>query len=333
MTRSVRPRLLASRGVSSAGERSTVAPPSRRARPAPPRDLAGYAMVAGCFVLVGLSASLVSWATAPGSVLLVMRFAIAAAVLFALFAHRQPLRGAFRRDMWLKLLLMGLLDGGTMLAYFFAIRSTGVAIATFLLFIQPVWVALLAPRIVKAPTERIVFASLGVALVGLGVILAPSLFGSGVTLSAVGLAVGLVAGLCYAGFQLLVKELTQEFASITIVIVECTLDALVVLPLAAWEMVGAGASLTSRDLIAAVILGLLCTAVAYTLWVEGVARLRVQHSAILGFLTPVVAPVLAWALLGQAIRGSTAIGGVLIIAAGVLVVIFGREETEGELPL
>jgi len=297
------------------------------------RDLAAYAMVAGCFVLVGLSGSLVSWASAPGSVLLVLRFSIAAIVLLAVFARRRPLKGVFRRDMWFKLLLMGLLDGGSLLAYFFAIRSVGVAVATFLLFVQPVWVALLAPRIVKTPTERVVFAALGVALVGLGVILAPSLLGGGVHLPAIGLAVGLAAGLCYAGFQLLVKGLTREFTSITIVIVECTLDALVILPLAVWQLAGTGMSLTSRDLVAAVVLGLLCTAVAYTMWVEGVARLRVQHSAILGFLTPVVAPLFAWLLLGEAITVSTALGGVLIVAAGVLVVVFGRGEVAGELPL
>ena len=61
-----------------------------------------------------------------------------------MFARRRPLKGVFRRDMWLTLLLMGLLDGGSLLAYFFAIRSIGVAVATFLLFVQPVWVALLA---------------------------------------------------------------------------------------------------------------------------------------------------------------------------------------------
>lgn len=303
------------------------------ARTAPSRDLAAYAMVAGCFLLVGLSGSLVSWASAPGSVLLVLRFVIAATVLFALFARRRPFKGVFRRDMWVKLLLMGLLDGGSLLCYFFAIRSTGVAVATFLLFVQPVWVALLAPRIVKTETERIVFVSLGVAVVGLGVILGPSLLGEGVQLPAIGLAVGLLAGLCYAGFQLLVKGLTREFTSVTIVIVECTLDALVILPLAAWQMAGTGMSLTTQDLVAALVLGLLCTALAYTMWVEGVARLRVQHSAILGFLTPVVAPIFAWLLLGEAITPSIAIGGVLIVVAGILVVVFGRGEVVGELPL
>jgi len=59
----------------------------------------------------------------------------------------------------------------------------------------------------------------------------------------------------------------------------------------------------------------------------------VQHSSILGFLTPVMAPLFAWLLLGEGIALATAIGGALIVTAGVLVVVFGRDEAEGEAPL
>jgi len=301
---------------------------------APARDLAGYGLVAGSFVIIGLSGSLVSWATAPGSILLVMRFAVAAVALALVFARRRPLRDIRRPGLWPKLLLMGALDSGALLAYFFAIRTTGVAIATFFLFIQPVWVALLAPRFLKTPTEKIVFAALAVALAGLVIILLPSLLGDGsVNISAVGLVVGLAGGWCYAFFQLLVKGLTKAIPSTTIVTCECTLDALFILPLALWQFVGAGATITARDLVAALVLGLVCTAIAYTMWMDGVARIRVQHSSILGFLTPVVAPLFAWVLLGEGISLATAVGGALIVAAGVLVVVFGRDEAEGETPL
>lgn len=297
------------------------------------RDLTGYGLVAGCFVLVGLSGALVSWADAPGSVLLVLRLVIAAITLGLVFARRRPFRTFLRRDLWPRFLLMGLLDGGSLLAYFYAIRATGVAVATFLLFVQPVWVALLAPRLLKAPTEKLVYVSLGVALAGLGVILAPGLTGGGVSLSVVGIAVGLSAGVLYAFFQLLVKDLTRELPSTTIVTLECTLDAVVILPLALWQFAAVGVVLTGRDWIAAVVLGLVCTAVAYSIWVEGVGRIPVQHSAILGFLTPVVAPLFAWVLLGEGVTPVTAAGGALILAAGALVVLYGDPEVEPEPPL
>jgi drug/metabolite transporter (DMT)-like permease len=304
-----------------------------RERPAAPsesgRDLTGYGLVASCFVLVGLSGALVSWADAPSTVLLIMRLIIAAAALLLVFWRRRPFDALRRRDLWPRLLLMGPLDGGSLLCYFLSIRLTGVAVATFLLFMQPVWVALLAPHLLKTRTDRVVYLSLAAAVAGLAVIILPSLLGSGLELSAAGVAAGLAAGWLYAFFQLLVKDLTTELDSISIVTIELTLDAIVILPLAVWTVAATGLALTGRDISAALVLGLVCTAVAYSIWVEGVARIRVQHSSILGFLTPVVAPLFAWALLGQHITPAVALGGALIIVAGVLVVLFG--EAEGEL--
>jgi probable blue pigment (indigoidine) exporter len=293
------------------------------------RDLTGYGLVAACFVLVGFSGALVSWADAPATVLLVLRLVIAAGALSLVFWRRRPLAALLRRDLWPRLLLMGPLDGGSLLCYFLSIRLTGVAVATFLLFMQPVWVALLAPRLLKTRTEKIVYVSLGSAVAGVAVIVLPSLLGQGVHLSAAGVAAGLAASWLYAFFQILVKKLTTELDSISIVTVELTLDAIVILPLALWTVAASGLALTGKDIVAAVILGLVCTAVAYSIWVEGVARIRVQHSSILGFLTPVVAPLVAWVLLGQDITLAVAVGGALIIAAGVLVVLFG--EAEGDL--
>jgi drug/metabolite transporter (DMT)-like permease len=294
------------------------------------RDLTGYGLVAGCFVLVGFSGALVSWADAPATIVLVLRLVVAAAALGLVFRRRKPFHALWRRDLWPRLLLIGPLDGGSLLAYFFAIQLTGVAVATFLLFMQPVWVALLAPLVLKTRTEKVVYLALGAAVAGLGVIILPSLFGSGLTLSTAGVAAGLAAGWLYAFFHLLVKELTRQLESTTIVTVECTLDAIVILPLALWQVAAAGLTLTGRDVVAALVLGLVCTAVAYSIWVEGVARIRVQHSSILGFLTPVVAPLFAWVLLGEDVTLAVAAGGALIIAAGVLVVLFGQSEGELE---
>ena len=293
----------------------------------------GYAMMVGAYLIGGLSATLVTWATAPSSLLLVIRFAVAALALGAVFARRSRLAGLVARGVWPRVLLMGAFDAGTMLLYFVAIRGTGVAIATFFLFTQPVWVALLAPRLLGSETERAVRAAIGLALAGLVIILLPSLSGSGMNASALGLIAGLGAGVCYAGNALVVKGLSRQLESASMVLAQVTLDCLFLLPLALWQTLGAGYSLTGRDLLVGVVLGLLCTALAYTLWMEGMARVRVQHAAVLGFLVPVVAPVYAFVLLGQSIALWTVAGGALILAAGMLVVLRGEPELESELPV
>ena len=66
---------------------------------------------------------------------------------------------------------------------------------------------------------------------------------------------------------------------------------------------------------------------------EGVRWIRMQHSAVLGFLSPVAAPIYAWVLLGQAITVWTAAGGALVLAAGILVVVRGEQDVETEPPV
>ncbi len=303
------------------------APPA----PAPlRRDPAGYALVIGSYLLFGLSATLVTWADAPASVLMVIRFVLAAVVLLVVFARRQPLAGVFKPGVWPRLLVMGALDAFSVIAYFFAVRAVGVAIATFFLFLQPVWVALIAPRFLHAATERLVYAALAIAGAGMALILVPSFADDAVSLSVLGLAACLAAGWSYAFFQLFVKRLTREVSSVTLVIVESVLDAVFLLPLALWQFAEAGQGLTSRDWMAAVVMGLVTTALAYTMWVDGVARIRVQHSSILGLITPVAAPIYAFVLLGQGIAAWTIAGGALILFAGALVVLFGSGEPDPE---
>ena len=291
----------------------------------------GYALVAGAFLVMGLIGAMVAWATAPESALLVLRFVVAGAALTLGLAARRPLAGVLRRDVWPRLLLMAALDAGTLLLFFIAIRRTSVAVGMFLQFLAPVWVALLAPRLARTRTERVVYPALGLALAGLAVILWPSLCGEGAALSRAGVAAGLAAGVGYALFQLVVKDLTRRLRAVTIVLAEVWLDALLLLPLALWQTVGAGYRLSGRDLVAGLVLGLVCTALGYTMWTAGMGRIKVQHAAILGYLEPVSAPLYAWALLGQAVAGHTVAGGALIVAAGLLVVLRGEREG-GEPP-
>jgi drug/metabolite transporter (DMT)-like permease len=293
------------------------------------RAARGYLLVAGSFLIMGLIGVLVDWATAPESALLVLRFATAGLVLGVVFARRRPLAGAADRSVWPRLLLMGLIDSVTLLLFFVAIRGTSVAIGMFLQFLAPVWVALIAPRLFRSRTEGIVYPALAIALAGLAVILAPSLLGEGIELSAGGVAAGLAAGVGYACFQLVVKDLTKRVPAVTIVFTEAWLDALILLPLALWQTVGAGYHLTARDLIAGIILGVVCTALAYMMWTAGMGRIKVQHSSILGYLEPVSAPIYALLLLGQGISIWTVVGGALIVTAGLLVVLLGEREEDG----
>jgi drug/metabolite transporter (DMT)-like permease len=286
--------------------------------------VAAYLLMAGAVVLVDMT-------SAPTSAVLCVRMAFAALVLAAFFARRGMLADWRRPGAAPRLLLMGAVSSVSALLLYVSIRAAGVAIAMILLFMMPVWVALVAPRVFHLRRERIVFPALAVALAGLCVVLAPGLLGDGARPSAVGLAAGVCAGLSYAAFVLLVKDLTRRVASTTVSSAETGLDALLLLPLALWQSSGTGYQFTLRDFVVFLIMGVICTALAHTLWAEGTRRVRVEHVSILGYIEPVAAPVYALVLLGQRPGSWTILGGALILVAGLLIVVFGRAEGESSL--
>jgi len=305
-------------------------PEATRTRGEQRRDPLGYGLVIGAYLLFGINATLITWADAPESVLLAIRFLLAAAVLLLIFARRHPLAGVFARGVRWRLLLMGALDACTVITYFFAVRAVGVAIATFFLFLQPVWVALLARRFLRATTERVVYPAMAIAVSGMALILVPSLAGDAMRLSTIGVLAALAAGWSYAFFQLSAKRLSSQVSSVTLVIVETMLDGILLLPLAVWQFTDSGQGLARRDWLAIVVMALVTTALGYTMWMDGMARIRVQHTSILGLIQAVAAPVFALIFLGQGIAAGTLAGGALILFAAALVVLFGSGEREPE---
>jgi drug/metabolite transporter (DMT)-like permease len=283
----------------------------------------GYAMAISAYLIFGAIGALVDWTTAPESLLLVLRFGMAAAVL-AIFFARRPLLAELRRPGVVRLLLlMGALDAVSQLCFFVSLRAAGVAVGMFLFYSSPLVIALLAPRLGGERTEPIVWPALGLGLAGLAAIVAPSLLGGGAHWSPLGLACGLAAAVLFALYMLLVKALTRRLAATTIVLADCTLNAVLLLPLALFQTIHSGYAVTGRDLLSAALLGVVCTAFAYWLWVAGVERIPVQHASILGYLEPATAPLYALLLLGQVPALGTVAGGALIIAAGLLLVFFG----------
>lgn len=299
------------------------------------RDPLGYLIVIASYLGMAGSGPLVAWARAPEAILLVLRMAFATLILGAIFLRR-PLVTDWRRPgaAW-RLIVMAAISSLTLLLFFYAVEHTSVAIATFLLFLMPVWIALGAPRLLHTARDAVVWPALGLALAGLAVLLLPDLLGGGVKLSLAGLLAALFTGLGYAVYTIIVKGLTKIVAASSISLAEAAGDTLFVAPLALWQLRSSGYDFSGRAWLAAAVMGIVCTAIPYTLWNVGMRRVRVEQVAILGYIEPVAGPLYAVFLVGQMPTVWTVIGGALILGAGLLVVIFGRGEdaTAASLPV
>ena len=80
---------------------------------------------------------------------------------------------------------------------------------------------------------------------------------------------------------------------------------------------GAPPAYSAVNLAATAWLTLVGTGVAYALWFRGIERLPVSSLTFLGLLSPVVATLLGWVVLGQTLTPAQLLGAVLVVFAVV----------------
>ena len=146
--------------------------------------LRGYLEVGLASLANGSIGVMVTYADMPATMLLCLRMAFAAAALGAVVAATGSWRDLRTPGAPLRVLGISIALALNLILYFLAIRATGVAVAIFLSYLAPLYLAFVAPRILKEKTEPVVYAALALGLAGMALILVPGLLLDGVKLSA-----------------------------------------------------------------------------------------------------------------------------------------------------
>jgi drug/metabolite transporter (DMT)-like permease len=316
--------------MSGGGAASAAAPAASPA--AQPERLRGYLEVGLASLANGSIGVMVTYADMPTTMLLCLRMAFAAAVLGIVVLISGSWRDLLSPGAPLRLLGISAALALNLMCYFLAIRSTGVAVAIFLSYLAPLYLAFVAPRVLHEATDRIVYVALGVGLAGMALILVPGLLLEGTKLTAAGLFYGWAAGAMYAVYLLFAKSLRgHHVRSTAVVFTQSAFTAAVMLVPGLLAVRAAGYHYSGVDVLISAVLGLLNTAFAFSLFMNGLRYMRVQHASIIAYIEPVSAPLYALVFLSQIPSGWTVAGGALIVAAGILVVLYGREDAEPEL--
>ena len=293
----------------------------------PSERLRGYLEVGLASLANGSIGVMVTYADMPATMLLCLRMVFAAAALGIVVLATGSWHDLRTPGAPLRVLGISVALALNLILYFLAIRYTGVAVAIFLSYLAPVYLAFVAPRVLKEPTEKIVYVALAVGLAGMALILVPGLILEGVKLSAAGLLCAWGAGVMYAIYLLFAKSLRGlNVRSTAVVFTQSAFTAAVMLVPGLLAVSAAHYHYTGVDLLMALLLGLVTTAFSFSLFMDGLHYIRVQHAGIIAYVEPVSAPLYALVLLGQRPSAWTVAGGALIVAAGIMVVLYARGE-------
>jgi drug/metabolite transporter (DMT)-like permease len=296
--------------------------------PRPDRRLRGYAEIGAASLILGTSATTVQISTMPAGLLIVLRMALAGVALGILFFATGGIEEVRRSGYFRRMVLVGFVVGLELAFYFASIRLANVTVGVSLEYMAPVWVALLAPWVLRTRRQGIDLVAVAIAVGGMALLVVPGLaLGEGAT-SIPGIICGLLAGLMFATAMMLIKSMGTEVRGSTFALFFCLGSVVLLTPLAVWEVLTADYQLTSTDAWIVVISGLVYTALCFSLFTDGIRFVRVEHAGIIGYLEPVTSPLWAFLLIGERPPWTTYAGGALIVAAGILVIVFGKGEAE-----
>lgn len=291
--------------------------------------LAWLVLAACIWGTVGVSSALLNRVeTTPPMLIAFLRLGFASPVLVGLAwltTRRNPFRLNWQE--WGYFGVMGLAMAAYQVMYFLAIPLASVTLVVVIaLCSSPLIVAFISIPVFKERITSSLIAALTLSLTGTALLA----FGGGNQGEVfkpeylLGTILALGTGLAYSVLVIFSKLVTrQEVASgvshgpIQPVAVAFTLGAIVLFPIA----LASGSlrlNLAPGVWLIAAYLGLVPTALAYVIFLKGMARASATAASITTMLEPAIATFLAWALLGEQLTPASLLGSLLLLVSVIL---------------
>jgi drug/metabolite transporter (DMT)-like permease len=211
---------------------------------------------------------------------------------------------------------------GAQLCYYNAVSHLSVGVALLLEYTAPILVVGWIWTTTRRRPRGLTLAGVGLAVAGIMLVL--NVVSGAANVNAVGVAWGLAAAICAACYFMMSDEVTADgsgLSSITLSAGGLVVGAVAVgllglsgvMPLTFTANDAVVAGLTVPWWVPVIMLGVVSTAIAYTLGISGVARLRPSFASLVGLGEVLFAVLSAWVLIGEAVTLTQAVGGVVVL--------------------
>lgn len=252
----------------------------------------------------------------PGTAIAALRYLYATPLLGLLMLRRYGWRrlGVRRYDLQFG---RGLATAIWSVCFFLAVQMMPLATATSILFTSPLWVALLAPRLLNERAGRTAMAATMLGLVGVLIVLRPNLMALGPTA-----LLPLLAALGMGGLVVFNRKASGTGCVVGLQFWIAVMATPILLSSAILGHLSGVPALHVPVPSARVLATCFAIAVAATLghWLIYVATDRASASLVapMAYVQLLVAACLGWFLFGQGIDAVSGLGMAVIVAAGLL---------------
>lgn len=254
-----------------------------------------------------------------------VRIGLAGLVLLVGVALAAPGKLKVRKADLPVLIGYGLLGvAGVQLMYFISVGRIPVGIAILFEFTSPVLIALWVRFVRKHRLPRAMWGGIALAMTGLSLV---AQVWQGLTMDGLGLLAGIGAAVCSAGYFLLGERAVAEQDPLGLVTWGMVIGAVavcVVAPPWTWPVRLLGQEVEFGTwhpplwmLLTALIL--VATALAYFTGISALRHLPASVASVIGLIEPVLAAAAAWALIGENLAWTQALGAAILLTGAYIV--------------
>lgn len=206
-----------------------------------------------------------------------------------------------------------------------AISMGKASTAAILISSNPIFVLLFSTILLKekATFDKIACILLGIA--GITLIIYKGNIG-GDTAASLGLAI--IASLTFGLYTVLGKLKSERLSSISMICISSILGSLMYVPVLLWNGIPLF-YIPQGTFLKVFYLGVFLSGIAYITYIEGLKILTASKGAMVFFLKPVIASILAVIFLGESLNLKT-VAGMLIVLLGIFINFFKVSSKSGE---
>ena len=205
-------------------------------------------------------------------------------------------------------------------SFFFSVKLSTVAIGLLTFSSYPLFVTFLEPILFHEKIRPLDIISSIVIVIGVAFIVPSFDISDSVT---GGVLWGMVCAVTYAVLSLYNRKLVSEYDGTVVAFYEQASAALVLLPIL---VIFKRPSASPVDLGLLILLGVVFTAAAHSMFISGMRFVRAQTAGVIAGLETVYGVIAAAVLLGEAPSIKEIIGGILILGAAFVSTIFSSKD-------
>ena len=205
--------------------------------------------------------------------------------------------------------------------FFSSVRLTGVAIGTVVAIgSAPVFSGIIEWILLKHRPTRVWIMATALAIIGCALLF---LTKDGIVVNPVGIAMSLGAGLLFAFYTLVNKDVLDKTDPVPAVAVIFSMSAIMLLPfLFLFETEGL---MTGRGISVMLYLGIATTSIAYILFSAGLKRIPSSSAVTLSLAEPLTAAILSVIIVGERLNGTSWMGVAMLLGGILVLTLSGRK--------